>query len=975
MPAILCYHSGSSIAGDPTMEPRDCRSGRRRRLCGGMAAAATAAALMTSTGGALAVPSSPSESNRRRHRRLRPPIRRGLDRDGSLTLANGGTTKTLAPPSSEQVEASSAPLTCGYQQHSLHFEMRTDQHTPSDNSWTLTHASFGTGHEVGNSGLYIDGASVGDGLLGYGAVIFQDVCADFSNGATGHGDPDKSTVAGRAVIVESCYDMEVYDANGDGLTAPHSAEGGLPGGFSLAVDGDVVLEHQGKTCPSREDGAKEHEECALEDGFEYCGARVCTVRYGGAFKSLPGKADTYTVSTLGGSQCKLVQPQCETRGSESTTMPLTIGVKTDSYGGDMSWEVRISRKGDPKRMDKTVDNELLLAGGVPVYHGEGLVIGQLGVGVPLGDNEEYRSTACVPRDDDGACYDFRAYDAYGDGLGCGADGSISILLGDLKFSQRDRDVAKRQKVNGDKKLACTADGERLSRWSLCAVRVCADGEIIGLEGNQCDFGMDDALIDERYADIIPVPDASGSSSSSGLLNFDPDIGGAMVLTFDPNVEVVEKDNEEDVALLDFDPSFDEPEGPKDEKDDMLDFDPSFDEPEGLVTDTKYEVIENEQHDTWAQYYNALDPGFRDDPDTASKDNIPMPKWADLDDERPSEGREKKEPGSNTAELNDQDDYKPEEIPSQGQADQEVPRKPKDKEREKSPLNSKNEQKDNKDDREPRAKSKKESRGEHAENVMGYVSEFNSDSGNGYDNFQGDINVSLDVSFDEEEDRNKSNEPRVKNSNEDQKENKSEREPRAKSKKESQEKAEENAMGYGDSEEVQDITTGDIYTWVDEDTDQGKRSKRRREGQKKRRAKSSKGNSSETESRAKTKKKTEENVMGYVSGSSNENSDSKDGYEIVNGDIHVDVSDEENRGKRSKSEKERKKTLESKPKNEPHEEEELNVMGYVSGSQNKDDKSDSEKGYEIINGNIHTSIRMIGNRDGRHRRMLTSALMK
>ena len=52
------------------------------------------------------------------------------------------------------MEASFAPLTCGYKHHSLRFEMRADLHTPSKNSWTVAHASFGTGREIGNSGLY-----------------------------------------------------------------------------------------------------------------------------------------------------------------------------------------------------------------------------------------------------------------------------------------------------------------------------------------------------------------------------------------------------------------------------------------------------------------------------------------------------------------------------------------------------------------------------------------------------------------------------------------------------------------------------------------------------------------------------------------------------------------------------------------------------------------------------------------------------
>jgi hypothetical protein len=45
---------------------------------------------------------------------------------------------------------------------------------------------------------------------------------------------------------------------------------------------------------------------------------------------------------------------------------------------------------------------------------------------------------------------------------------------------------------------------------------------------------------------------------------------------------------------------------------------------------------------------------------------------------------------------------------------------------------------------------------------------------------------------------------------------------------------------------------------------------------------------------------------------------------------------------------------------------LNAMGYVSGSRN-DKSDDSKKGYEIINGNIYTTVREVGNRGGRHRR--------
>jgi hypothetical protein len=226
------------------------------------------------------------------------------------------------------------------------------------------------------------------------------------------------------------------------------------------------------------------------------------------------------------------------------------------------------------------------------------------------------------------------------------------------------------------------------------------------------------------------------------------------------------------------------------------------------------------------------------------------------------------------------------------------------------------------------------------------------------------------------------EPRVDESKEERKEGKSERgEPGGKSKKKSREdEPEENVMGYvsgsnTDSEEVHNIRNGDVYVWIDED--QGKpREKRRKEGQKIRRAKSKKKNknSNKNESR----KEPEENVMGYVSGSLNEDSASSDGYDIIDGNIHVYVvpnRDDDagkrgrNRGKRSKSEKKETRVQaqeRSNPRSERHGGQELNAMGYVSGSRN-DKSDDSKKGYEIINGNIYTTVREVGNRGGRHRR--------
>ena len=895
--------------------------------------------------------------------------------------------------SSSSSSSSSSALVCTPQQHALHFALTTDAHSLTDNSWTIKQASFGVGGEVGNSGLHIAGESAGSGQLGYGAVVMQYACADVSSGATGHGDPDRSTISpGRKVVVESCYDAEVYDANGDGLSSPHSAEAGVPGGFALDVDGTTVLEHHaGATCAPGDD------ECASKFGFEYCGARVCTVKYDGtAFAGTAGGVDAFTMSTLGGSQCDLVQPQCEgPTSSSSAMMPLKIGIKTDSYAGEFSWEVRISSKGDPKTMaDAIDDNALLLAGGSPVYKSGSsneVLMGQLGVGLPLMDNDEFKSTTCVSKNiGNGRCYDFRAYDAYGDGLGCGASGSISIRLGrEVDIVQRDRDMAKVQDVDGTSKLACM-NRARLSRWSLCAVRVCADGEVIGLEGNQCDFGMGEDLIDARYNGTDPFGDADGSGTG-----ITPQLGGDDVvgqpIPFDLNLDGAtekEGEDEESWSLLDFDPDV---EGAM-----VLNFDPNF-----VIVETRDEVVEEEQYNTWAQYYDALDPGFRDDDSgTETKESdIPLPAWAQLDDEEgPSgDGMGQEGPMPNSAEIVD----KPEVMPDQGQEDQEVPRKPNDQEQsvsdgldneseskpphhkfsKKPPVESEEEEDNSKNKGGPRAKSKKESREEPEENVMGYV------SGSSYGNVDSpDVihNGDIYVFINEEEDRKNSMEPRDDESKEERKEGKSERgEPGGESKKKSRvEEPEENVMGYVSgsntaSEEVRNIRNGDIYVWIDED--QGKsREKRRKKDQRIRRAKSAKKNknSDKNESR----KGPEENVMGYVSGSLNEDSASSDGYDIIDGNIHVYVVPNRdngegkrgrNRGKRSKSEKKETRVQaqeRSNPRSERHGGQELNAMGYVSGSRN-DKIDDSEKGYEIIDGNIYTMVREVGNRGGGHRRTL------
>ncbi len=91
------------------------------------------------------------------------------------------------------------------------------------------------------------------------------------------------------------------------------------------------------------------EECTRKVRFEYCGARVCAIMYDGAFWDIheggtttvaaAAAANSYTLSTLPGSQCNVFQPQCDDRSS-TTHVPLANEVKTDSFGNELSWEVR-----------------------------------------------------------------------------------------------------------------------------------------------------------------------------------------------------------------------------------------------------------------------------------------------------------------------------------------------------------------------------------------------------------------------------------------------------------------------------------------------------------------------------------------------------------------------------------------------------------------------------------------------------------
>jgi len=460
---------------------------------------------------------------------------------------------------------------CQANQHTLFFTLYTDTHSTDDNSWQFSYASYGYGKETGNSGKFIDEGRVGMGNLGNGAVLTQAICVD------------KATTVGG--VVESCYDLELRDAIGDGLTAPHSGGGGLAGGFSLKIDGDVVAEHRGKACLSDDD--EEWNECAIESGFALCGLRVCTVSDG-------GKA---TVSNLSGSHCTFAQPQCDAESQfKSSSSSVSVNVDTDSFSQELSWEVRRSSKFGSKKRNQATQNELLLAGGMPVYEKDSdkIILGQLGVGVPLADNESYETVACLPDVDDPSqtCFDFRAHDAYGDGMGCGADGTLSIVLetpgtialGEatremVTLTQLDEDIAKQHHVEGKKQLACM-NKEKLSKWSYCAVRVCANGDVIGLEGNQCDFGQGEDLIDERYVGVDPLEELEMKPQNQNANEWSP-------LPVDDQEE-----EEEKVVVIDLE-----------------------DIPLNII-DT-YDSVEpqNEEIDvdemSWAEYYEYYEPGFKD----------------------------------------------------------------------------------------------------------------------------------------------------------------------------------------------------------------------------------------------------------------------------------------------------------------------------------------------------------------------------
>ncbi|KAL7445953.1 hypothetical protein ACHAXH_009601 [Discostella pseudostelligera] len=611
--------SSSMAASLPVVEPRQqqqsqCRRRRpqttarqrrrRQRLfvagttTGGMAAIwlGVAASSLSGSGASSSLPNhavSTDETTSESRLHLR---HRRLDGGNSNNIPPSLSQKSL-PASSSTHHRSMMTTTCLPNQHTFILTMYTDAHSISDNSWIISHAPTGSEDDASNtfssSGLEIHRESVGSGNLGYGAVVIDTICADKA----------PSTSDSSPTIIESCYDIELFDANGDGLTSSWGSYDGLSGGFSLSLDGIDILEHRSMSCVLGGD-MKKWNECAATNGFEYCGMRVCTTTSG------VGVSGSATTSNLSGSQCKVFQPQCRSGSSSSSTSEssptsassILVQVETDSFPEELSWELRISSKSDATSMKRAFDNELLLAGGKPMYQvneasststtANNLMIGQPGVGVSLQDTESYNSTACLPAHQSVKCYDFRAYDEYGDGLGCGADGSISIVLETavspnhwekLTVTQNDRDMAKRQEVDGKKKLACMEENG-LSKWNYCAVRVCTDGTLIALEGNQCDFGMGDDLIDSRFLDIDPL---------SGL-------------TMRPWQDAMPEE-EEVIKLEDAMPEEDEVVEPIDFEDVNFDVTEEF-----IVPDVEQVETEVDADESWAEYYEKLEPGLRGD---------------------------------------------------------------------------------------------------------------------------------------------------------------------------------------------------------------------------------------------------------------------------------------------------------------------------------------------------------------------------
>ena len=476
-----CYTSRLTPPGGEA--PPGARRGRgRRRLLAlawpalaalsGLATTATIDAALIDLREAAEVPDG-NRGGLRRTTRQRPGQPAGMTTEGAGRRRRGlqAADSFATPPNTGNCD----PV----RQHALQFTFYTDSKSMDDNDWSITSSAYGT---------KIDGGAVSTGNFGYGAVIERRVCADkiYLAGTYASyfeelgGKEDNPNVVNSAV--ESCYDTVMDDSAGDGLTKPWGA--GRGGKFTLLMNGVEVATHSsGK--------------------FERCAFRACATGDGGH----------HTLSNLAGSDCKVAEPKCDEAYHKERIVKVEL--RTDSYASDeTSWELRRSDVNASPMLESATNSELLMAGGSPVFDDAGRAwMGQFGVGVDLdGPDEKFESTTCMSEEEaasrNGGCYDFRAYDTYGDGLGCGADGLIKVQVGQTKLVQRDGNMARKQKVDavGGEKINACMDPNGLVKWAYCAVRICADGTVSGLQGNQCKFGMGSELIDWKNMGKDPLVD-------------------------------------------------------------------------------------------------------------------------------------------------------------------------------------------------------------------------------------------------------------------------------------------------------------------------------------------------------------------------------------------------------------------------------------------------------------------------------------
>ena len=464
--AVRCSSCRTLMDRRRASSPPSAMRGRGRRgllipalaALSGLAAAATADASMIDLGGWADDPypldeRRPLDEHRNSGGGLRRTRRRAEDADADHTRRGMELFDLLTdtPPRTDSDDCD--PST----QHSLRFKFYADGDSRSagDGGWSVSSSAHGT---------RIDGGTMAAGNFGHGAVVERRVCADKVDPAgTYAGYFEKKEHDAVSSAVGSCYDTVLDGTKKGGKTSRSRRGGGSGGSFALLMDGVEVATHTGGRGKS--------------SGFEKCAFRACATSDGGH----------HTLSNLAGSDCELVEPKCDEAYHKERLVKVEL--KTDSKASDeTSWELRKSDAHASPMLDAATDNELLMAGGSPVYDSDGSAwMGKSGVGVEFAGppGQKFASTTCMSaaesRENNGGCYDFRARDSRGDGLRDG-DGSIKVTVGRTRLVERD------------------------DEWAYCAVRVCADGTVRGLQGNQCEFGRGPGLVDRINDGMDPLLD-------------------------------------------------------------------------------------------------------------------------------------------------------------------------------------------------------------------------------------------------------------------------------------------------------------------------------------------------------------------------------------------------------------------------------------------------------------------------------------